>query len=242
MAATTRMIYDTVSHLIFGSAPNYGYAFSTTQDPTQTTLHTVTLTGLTPGATYYWRAVANQAGGGEVLGKELSFVAPAVQGETVVEEESVENPIFVESPTGQTGTGGVQEQIAGTTTEEEVVEPEIDTNTLGNNTQEEPKQNLFLASIGSFLGDLLGLKCAQINDCCWRLALIITILSAIYIFFREEDLKRKRKLGNHKKVYSDLAIALGIIVILIIWLKCWWLIIPAALFIFWMLKQKFLHK
>jgi len=158
MAATTRMVYDTVSHAIFGSVPNYGYAFSTVQDPSQTTSHVVTLTGLTSGSTYYWRAVASQAGGGEVLGKELIFVAPAVQGTTTVIEEPAENP--VESPVVQIEETIIPQEVIETTTVEEIVEPlglvepvepEVNTALVENTQTEEPNSNLFLASIGNFV-------------------------------------------------------------------------------------------
>jgi len=71
LPATSRVVYGTVSNLEAGSAPNYGYSFSTTENSEKVTYHIVLLSGLEPGATYYWRAVSH--GSGEVLGKELSF-------------------------------------------------------------------------------------------------------------------------------------------------------------------------
>ena len=74
--ATSRVIYDTVSHSTIGAPPNYGYAFSTPETDTDSkvTFHSVTLTGLTPGVTYYWRAISR--GSPETWGKELSFTVP----------------------------------------------------------------------------------------------------------------------------------------------------------------------
>ncbi len=235
--ATTRAIYDTVSHSTIGASPNYGYAFSTTQDLNKISFHTVSILGLTPGATYYWRAVATENGfAPEILGTELSFVAPIVAGETIVTEETGENPVVAETPAAPTQ----EEGVAGATTEEQqTVEPQ----TLGENTQpEELNSNLFLASIGNFLGNLFGIKCAQINSCCWKLALILTILTGIYLFIREENKKKKIKLGNLKKYFTDLAIGLIIIAALIIWLKCLWLIVPGVLFLLWILKERFMQK
>lgn len=71
--ATSRVIYDTVSHPALGSAPNYGYANSTPEidlDP-KVTSHNVTITGLTSGTIYYYRAVS--AASPEAVGDEHSF-------------------------------------------------------------------------------------------------------------------------------------------------------------------------
>lgn len=56
--ATSRVIYDTSPHSL-GSAPNYGYAYSTVEDSTKVTDHSVTVTGLTSGTTYYFRTVSH---------------------------------------------------------------------------------------------------------------------------------------------------------------------------------------
>lgn len=61
--ATSRVIYDSVSHEdeALGEEPNYGYAFSTEEqdlDPNKVTEHSVTITGLTQGTTYYYRTVS----------------------------------------------------------------------------------------------------------------------------------------------------------------------------------------
>ena len=68
--ATSRVIYDTVSHSL-GAAPNYGYANSTVEDTTLVTLHSVGVTGLTSGTTYYYRTVSH--GSPETVSAENSF-------------------------------------------------------------------------------------------------------------------------------------------------------------------------
>lgn len=68
--ATSRVIYDTVSHSSLGSIPNYGYAHSTTEDSAKVTNHSVTVTGLTPGTTYYFRAVSH--GSPETVSSQFS--------------------------------------------------------------------------------------------------------------------------------------------------------------------------
>lgn len=57
--STSRVIYDTVSHDVLGDAPNYGYAFSTEEEGTLVTAHSVTINDLDSGATYYLRTVSH---------------------------------------------------------------------------------------------------------------------------------------------------------------------------------------
>ena len=59
LASTGRVVYDLVPHPGLGSAPNYGYAFSTSDSGVLALAHAMGLAGLTPGTTYYFRAVAN---------------------------------------------------------------------------------------------------------------------------------------------------------------------------------------
>ncbi len=66
--ATSRVIYDTVSHSVLGAAPNYGYASSTVEDPSKVLSHSVTVTGLSDGVTYYYRTVSH--GSPEAVGDE----------------------------------------------------------------------------------------------------------------------------------------------------------------------------
>ena len=93
--STSRVIYDIVPHpdSELGSAPNYGYAFSTPEYDTPAVLegvvpfHEVEISGLEPGVTYYYRCVSHASP--ETIGKEYSFTAeglapepPDVPGET----------------------------------------------------------------------------------------------------------------------------------------------------------------
>lgn len=68
--ATSRVVYDTVSHPEIGGAPNYGYAHSTSEDVTLVTSHSVVVQGLTPGTTYYFRTVSH--GSPEATSREFS--------------------------------------------------------------------------------------------------------------------------------------------------------------------------
>ncbi|KKR88982.1 MAG: hypothetical protein UW50_C0002G0001 [Candidatus Wolfebacteria bacterium GW2011_GWA1_44_24] len=76
--ATSRVIYDTISHPVLGNAPNYGYSSSTIEqdiDPNKTTNHSVAVTGLTAGTTYYYRVIS--AASPENVGTENSFTTPS---------------------------------------------------------------------------------------------------------------------------------------------------------------------
>jgi len=77
LVGTSRVVYDTVSHSDYtlGTAPNYGYAYSTSEDSNKVTAHSVTITGLTPGVDYYWRAISH--GSGEAWSREVLFTTVA---------------------------------------------------------------------------------------------------------------------------------------------------------------------
>ncbi|MEK7505252.1 MAG: fibronectin type III domain-containing protein, partial [Patescibacteria group bacterium] len=62
LGASSRVIYDTASHANLGEAPNYGYANSTETIDTGAgvTEHAVTLTGLSPATTYYFRVISER--------------------------------------------------------------------------------------------------------------------------------------------------------------------------------------
>ena len=76
--ATSRVVYDTVSHAVLGAAPNYGYANSTVEDSTKVTAHSVNITGLTAGTTYYYRTISH--GSPEAVGEEKSVTTSASGG------------------------------------------------------------------------------------------------------------------------------------------------------------------
>jgi uncharacterized repeat protein (TIGR01451 family) len=68
--ATSRVIYDTISHPVLAAGPNYGYANSTAEDSTLTLNHSVTVAGLNPGTPYFLRVVTH--GSPEAVGSEIS--------------------------------------------------------------------------------------------------------------------------------------------------------------------------
>ena len=90
--ATSRVIYDTVSHdPVTGSAPNYGYAFSTVEDSATTTVHSVTVSGLSVGTIYFLRPVSH--GSPETVGNEVT-------------KETQNAPTAAAAPAGGGGGGG----------------------------------------------------------------------------------------------------------------------------------------
>lgn len=72
-AASSRVIYDTVSHSSLGNAPNYGYDFSSQEEDTDPKVlsHSVVLNGLTPATIYYYRTIS--AASPESVSSEGSF-------------------------------------------------------------------------------------------------------------------------------------------------------------------------
>ncbi|NUM25286.1 MAG: hypothetical protein HUU49_01520 [Candidatus Buchananbacteria bacterium] len=83
--ATSRVVYDTVSHPEPGEAPNYGYQWSTPQTDTdpKVTYHEVLISGLDPNTIYYFRPISSASP--EVLGTEVSYQI-LENGEVIVEE------------------------------------------------------------------------------------------------------------------------------------------------------------
>ena len=83
--ATSRVVYDTVSHSdISGETkPNYGYDFSSDENSNKVTGHSVRITGLTPDATYYFRPISGNSST-EKTGKEIEIALPVCAGGGVI--------------------------------------------------------------------------------------------------------------------------------------------------------------
>ncbi len=133
VAATSRVIYDTISHPnISGELPpNYGYAFSNIEDSSMSTGHSMTITGLTAGTQYYFRAVSHASP--EKTGIELSFTTltaseggstGTTEGGEIAGEETGPSST-TETPAGQPTSGTGEQTVAGETTQpEEEILPE----------------------------------------------------------------------------------------------------------------------
>jgi cysteine-rich repeat protein len=178
--ATSRVIYDTISHPTITTPPNYGYAHSTIEDSNTAIFHQVIITGLTPNTTYYWRAVSR--GSPETWGTELIFTTGT--GEVVGPE----------LPPGGTTPGG--ETPGGTTPGGEIPGGEVPTGGEGQPTgeieippaefgevTEEQGKNLvdMLAAVGRFFNS---------NTLCsflFLIAIIFIILLALYLVRKQKS-------------------------------------------------------
>lgn len=89
--STSRVIYDTEPGKFLFSAgePKYGYSYYVDGDDSgfeKVTEHKVTIIGLTPGQTYYYRVVSHASPA--TVGQEKSFIASA--NKKIIEEENNE--------------------------------------------------------------------------------------------------------------------------------------------------------
>lgn len=95
---TSNVIYDTVSHV---ACTGYALASLLVDLTADSTDHEVTLTSLSVGTTYYYRAVSEDSGGHEVCSDEYSFDIPTSSADApsndIVLNEFVPNPFGVDS-------------------------------------------------------------------------------------------------------------------------------------------------
>jgi hypothetical protein len=177
--ATSQVVYAVGGELYTFdlSQPNYGYPHATPEDTNKVTYHSVTITGLTSGTTYYYRCVSH---GSFAVSTEHSFATLVRMSEEEIEEEII---------SGEEGNAGTQggENIGGSeileTEEESLVtetggRKEIVFGSEKDNSEEEKGPNRLLAAIGNFF---------NFGNFWWLVFLIILIL--IIIFF----LSRKKK-------------------------------------------------
>ena len=92
--ATSQVVYDTIPgqfDLSAGTSSNYGYTYATPEYDTnpKVTGHSVTITGLSSGTTYYFRCVSH---GSLAIGTEHSFATLVETGEQEEEEKEKETP------------------------------------------------------------------------------------------------------------------------------------------------------
>ena len=214
--ATSRVIYDIVPHAGLSSPPNYGYAYSTAEDSDRVTFRTVTITGLTPGTTYYWRALSH--GSPEVWGKELVFtVLEEVLGEeTETEEEEIIVDMGEEEEGGEvTGEESVfEEEVAG---EESIIEEEEEPA-----EEEEPivaaeeKEFNLLAAIGDIFNS---------GNLCWLFFLLVLILLVLAFL---SLLSKKRKERKNRWIMPLITVVLVILYCIFCGFWRWLLIILSA--------------
>jgi cysteine-rich repeat protein len=223
LSATSRVIYDTLDHSVLGDPPNYGYAYSTIEDSTKVTYHTVTIEGLIPGLAYYYRCVSHTSPE-EEIGKEFSFITLGEKIEEEVEEEVIlpeeevvlpEEELPIAPPEGE-------EVIPEEEVEEEIV--------VAPEEEEGMGLDRFLAAIGTFLGSA---------NFCWLFFLLIIILTCLYLLSIKRIEKRKQKW-----IYPLGILALIVFYCVYCCANCWLLVLSVSIIIilFFLFRKKIYKK
>ncbi len=186
--STSRVIYSPQGfpHLLqVNNPPNYGYVFSTDEDSDKVIKHTVIVTGLTSGTTYYYRCVSHAS---LAVSTEHSFTTLMAGAENNNEEKTEEG--IAGSEEGEengSGTPGEEIFVAGEETEEgtgvgeRVISEGITLGAGGTSTKEKnfDLRNV-LAAIGNFFTGV---------NLWWLLILFIIIL--IVLFFISRKVQRR---------------------------------------------------
>lgn len=168
-----RVVYDTTSHSIDPDHPNYGYANTSgvVDNSPKTTSHTVTLSGLLNGITYYWRTVST--GSPVVISKEHRGDTFSIPGPGGGGEGAVAGVATTTVATTGFFVSGVTDEDSVLGEEEEVLEEETRETMDGFERVEEPV--------------LAGGKAIRVV--LWGGA-VLGGLTLVYFFFR----RRKKKL------------------------------------------------
>lgn len=85
----SRVVFGNASKQVLSSGEKYGYDRATTEDTTRVTNHSVNITGLTKGRTYYYRVLSR--GSPEQVGDEQSILIPNEDLDTSSSESSSSN-------------------------------------------------------------------------------------------------------------------------------------------------------
>jgi len=228
--ATSRVIYATTSGLfdLSDGEPYYGYTDLKEGDDTgleKVTAHSVTITGLSSGTIYYYRCVSHAS---LAISEDHSFTTLGVKEEEAGEEEEEKPKEELPTPTPPSEEGeGIsgEEVIPGEEGEVEGVGEEVEEEKPIVEAKKEEGLDLtkFLAGIGNF----------TLENSCWILTLIMTILASLLFLSK----KRKREILEKKKYYWISVLAIVILIVLAILLKCWLLIIPIIILLIFLLSE-----
>jgi len=188
--ATSRVVYDTISHSILGNPPNYGYAFSTPEQDKEpkVTFHSIRIDGLTPGATYFYRTVSRASP--EKVSQEHSFTTKGVRGAETEKRKEEEEEI---------PEGGVTPEVKGEETTGEGVSPAEE----GIGEEEEEKKEGKAPIVGMPQRGLASMI-ASIGT-AWKgiskstfltIIVILCLIGLVLIGVREWRLFRKKRKNN----------------------------------------------
>jgi hypothetical protein len=202
-AATSYVIYGTVNESRMldlndssGNPPKFGYAHATVEYNTPANIngvtnHSVTITGLTSGTTYYYRAVSH---GSLAIGQELTFTTLETQpinlesgtetGTTETENDNTTSigevaGAFTQRNLPETNING--EELALTEQEQEI--EEFNQKQINTTPQQETAESLLLATVFDF--STLGNSIRTIIV----IVLIVIVIYFIIMFWR----KKKKK-------------------------------------------------
>jgi len=226
--STSQVVYgaETEAHTLnladnLGTPPKYGYAHTTPEydiSP-KVTGHSVTIIGLTPGTTYYYRAVSHSS---LAISQEHTFTT--LTGETGPEippETPPGVPPVIPQITPPTGgipetPGGVEGESVGP-----VVQGEGGEIVIGPGEEEtkgeEPGFNFgtLLAAIGTFFG---------LTNFCWLFFLLIVILTIIFLM----GFIRKRMVRKKQLILPAIILLLIILYCVFCCGNCWILILTVS--------------
>jgi len=171
--------YSSTSQVIYAAASeaysfdltktNYGYphAVPVPEDSTKVTFHSVTITGLTPGTTYYYRCVSH---GSLAISREYRFTTKGVAGETIEEK-----------PTEEIGIPEITGEAPEETTEEGIPSAPL----IGEKKVLIPPESL-LAALGMVIG-----------QSAWKMIFIVLgLMGLIVVGAKEWKEAREKKKGK----------------------------------------------
>ncbi len=204
--STSRVIYSSENEphsLELDNLPDYGYAHSTTEDTKKVpNPHSVIITGLTPGITYYYRCISH---GSFALSKEHSFT-------TLTEQEAGQNE-FVAGPEGESIEPELEVKgasiVKGLTEITERGENQEQTNDYSPEWEEEkePCCDNLLAAVG-------------FQSVCWILILLIVVL--IMLFFLSI---RKARIEKNKLYWLLPLLVIVLFVVYYFYCPYFWLVL-----------------
>jgi len=218
--ATSRVIYSSQYEVHFfdlNNPPNYGYSHSTVEDSSPVIDHSMNISGLTPGVTYYYRVVSR---GSFAISEEHSFTAPGIMSaETVFNPENPGPVAIVGTPAESTGG---EENVENTG--DGVVAGE---STGGENVAQEAQSQG--NSANPFLASFLDLFKAGISIC-----LIVFLFIVIVIILLLLSLEGKKQEKNKLKRWIVSLVTIVVLIILygLICPDNYWALVIVAVVIF----------
>ena len=192
--ATSRVVYASENESYsfdWTNSPNYGYPHSTIEDSTKKTGHSVTITGLNSGTTYYFRCISHASP--DTVSSQHSF--------TTLAEKSGPANNSSNNQAGETAGGSEGSQAGGTANSQGGSEtgagPEVAggaTSTLSGHTYNSEsneavkEESSLLASIASFFGG---------GEWCLVLLGILILLCLVILFSFK---KKERETHKERRV------------------------------------------